>query len=214
MLRKEKCTGDPVRRLGNDLLFQQLAEANLEALRAVQDEKDHLHLPALRAHHPGGLEGVRHAACRWSTTASFWRGYADQVAQAIQLAKKLCFTIPVIWGAIAASTTSRAGGGAGRQGGEARAVARTQLLLRSRRRAGVSGRGNRRAREPRPRRGAGRHRSAGRGRGLPLLQYHVSGCSCRRKGAKAHRSFWILRSLAARGLPSDSLRYRAEKQKA
>jgi Fe-S oxidoreductase len=30
--RKEKCTGDPVRRLGNDLLFQQLAEANLEAL--------------------------------------------------------------------------------------------------------------------------------------------------------------------------------------
>jgi len=32
VLRKEKCTGDPVRRLGNDLAFQQLAEANLEAL--------------------------------------------------------------------------------------------------------------------------------------------------------------------------------------
>jgi Fe-S oxidoreductase len=32
VLRKEKCTGDPVRRLGNDLLFQQLAEANLDAL--------------------------------------------------------------------------------------------------------------------------------------------------------------------------------------
>jgi Fe-S oxidoreductase len=32
VLRKEKCTGDPVRRLGNDLLFQQLTEANLEAL--------------------------------------------------------------------------------------------------------------------------------------------------------------------------------------
>ena len=32
VLRKEKCTGDPVRRLGNDLLFQQLAEANLENL--------------------------------------------------------------------------------------------------------------------------------------------------------------------------------------
>jgi Fe-S oxidoreductase len=32
VLRKEKCTGDPVRRLGNDLLFQQLAESNLEAL--------------------------------------------------------------------------------------------------------------------------------------------------------------------------------------
>ncbi len=34
VLRKEKCTGDPVRRLGNDLLFQQLAESNLEALAA------------------------------------------------------------------------------------------------------------------------------------------------------------------------------------
>jgi Fe-S oxidoreductase len=32
VLRKEKCTGDPVRRLGNDLLFEQLASANLEAL--------------------------------------------------------------------------------------------------------------------------------------------------------------------------------------
>jgi Fe-S oxidoreductase len=32
VLRKEKCTGDPVRRLGNDLLFQQLAESCLEAL--------------------------------------------------------------------------------------------------------------------------------------------------------------------------------------
>ena len=32
VLRKEKCTGDPVRRLGNDLLFQQLAKANLEAM--------------------------------------------------------------------------------------------------------------------------------------------------------------------------------------
>jgi Fe-S oxidoreductase len=32
VLHKEKCTGDPVRRLGNDLLFQQLAEANLEIL--------------------------------------------------------------------------------------------------------------------------------------------------------------------------------------
>ncbi len=32
VLRKEKCTGDPVRRLGNDLLFQQLAEENLANL--------------------------------------------------------------------------------------------------------------------------------------------------------------------------------------
>jgi Fe-S oxidoreductase len=32
VLRREKCTGDAARRLGNDLVFQQLAEANLENL--------------------------------------------------------------------------------------------------------------------------------------------------------------------------------------
>jgi len=32
VLRKEKCTGDPARRLGNDLAFGQLAETNLETL--------------------------------------------------------------------------------------------------------------------------------------------------------------------------------------
>lgn len=33
VLKKEKCTGDPVRRLGNDLVFQQLAESNLEIMK-------------------------------------------------------------------------------------------------------------------------------------------------------------------------------------
>jgi Fe-S oxidoreductase len=36
VLRKEKCTGDPARRLGNDLAFGQLAESNLETLREVK----------------------------------------------------------------------------------------------------------------------------------------------------------------------------------
>lgn len=36
VLRKEKCTGDPARRLGNDLAFGQLAESNLEVLRESQ----------------------------------------------------------------------------------------------------------------------------------------------------------------------------------
>jgi Fe-S oxidoreductase len=39
VLRKEKCTGDPVRRLGNDLLFQQLAESNLETLTQSKTKK-------------------------------------------------------------------------------------------------------------------------------------------------------------------------------
>jgi len=33
VLKKEKCTGDPARRLGNDLVFQQLAEENLETIK-------------------------------------------------------------------------------------------------------------------------------------------------------------------------------------
>jgi Fe-S oxidoreductase len=33
VLKKEKCTGDPARRLGNDLVFGQLAEENIAALR-------------------------------------------------------------------------------------------------------------------------------------------------------------------------------------
>ena len=39
VLQKEKCTGDPARRLGNDLVFQQLAEANLETLKINQVKK-------------------------------------------------------------------------------------------------------------------------------------------------------------------------------
>ena len=36
VLRKEKCTGDPARRLGNDLAFSQVAEANIETLRSAK----------------------------------------------------------------------------------------------------------------------------------------------------------------------------------
>jgi Fe-S oxidoreductase len=36
VLRKEKCTGDPARRLGNDLAVQQVAEANIETLQAAK----------------------------------------------------------------------------------------------------------------------------------------------------------------------------------
>lgn len=39
VLRKEKCTGDPVRRLGNDLVYQQLAESNLETMAQAKVKK-------------------------------------------------------------------------------------------------------------------------------------------------------------------------------
>ncbi len=39
VLRKEKCCGDPVRRLGNDLVYQTVAEANLENFAATGVKK-------------------------------------------------------------------------------------------------------------------------------------------------------------------------------
>ncbi|MCL4401673.1 MAG: (Fe-S)-binding protein [Acidobacteria bacterium] len=39
VLRREKCTGDPARRLGNDLLFQQMAEYNIEQLNSAHAGK-------------------------------------------------------------------------------------------------------------------------------------------------------------------------------
>ena len=39
VLRKERCTGDPARRLGNDLLFDTLAASNLEALAQAKVSK-------------------------------------------------------------------------------------------------------------------------------------------------------------------------------
>ena len=39
VLKKEKCTGDPARRLGNDLVFQQLAEQNLQTLSQSKVKK-------------------------------------------------------------------------------------------------------------------------------------------------------------------------------
>jgi Fe-S oxidoreductase len=39
VLRKEKCTGDPARRLGNDLAFTQVAETNIESIQAAKVSK-------------------------------------------------------------------------------------------------------------------------------------------------------------------------------
>jgi Fe-S oxidoreductase len=39
VLSKEKCAGDPARRLGNDLVFQQLAESNLETMKQSKTKK-------------------------------------------------------------------------------------------------------------------------------------------------------------------------------
>ena len=104
VLRKEKCTGDPVRRLGNDLLFQQLAEANLEALaqnkvkkivsicphcvRTIQEDWKQYGTPPEIEHHSEFLARFLH------------------LLPSVKDQGKIAFTTPAIWAAIATFTNS------------------------------------------------------------------------------------------------------------
>ena len=106
VLRKEKCTGDPVRRLGQRSAVPADGRSQHRADESRQRDEAGLHLPALRAHHRRGLEGIR-------------RGVPDRASQRIAgphagqaaangPASAWYFTIRAIWAATAASTTSRA----------------------------------------------------------------------------------------------------------
>ena len=48
VLSKERCTGDPAKRTGNEYMFQELATANIEDLKAAGAEEDPDVVPALR----------------------------------------------------------------------------------------------------------------------------------------------------------------------
>jgi Fe-S oxidoreductase len=91
VLRKEKCTGDPVRRLGNDLLFEQLASANLEALaqnkvkkivsicphcvRTIQEDWKAYGTPPEVEHHSEFLARFADKLPRATNSASFVTGH-------------------------------------------------------------------------------------------------------------------------------------------
>ena len=48
--REEKCTGDPARRIGNEFLFETLAQENIATLDRLPGEDDRHFLPALLQH--------------------------------------------------------------------------------------------------------------------------------------------------------------------
>ena len=196
VLRKEKCTGDPVRRLGNDLLFQQLAEANLEALaqnkvkkivsicphcvRTIQEDWKEYGTPPEVEHHSEFL-------ARYADTRSLpFRQVRGKPAGR----KRSSFTIPAIWAAIATSTTSRARLPRWPANWLKRRARASAVSVAEPAGARVSGRRDRRAGEPCARGRAGRHWRRDGGRGLPLLQYHVPGCAGgerrRRAGTSRH----------------------------
>ena len=106
VLRKEKCTGDPVRRLGNDLLFQQMAEANIEQLKSAN--VDASCFPSARTACAPSARTGRNSARRFrsSITANCWRACRSKLPRAGRTsASAWSSTILVTWAAIAAFTT-------------------------------------------------------------------------------------------------------------
>ena len=148
VLRKEKCTGDPARRLGNDLAFSQVAEANIETLRAAAWAR---WSPSARtACAPSERTGGNSAPpSRSSITANFWPACARLPAADGAARETVVFHDPCYLGRYrniydepraAIARVRRRGGPAART--------RTFLLLRRGRRPDVSRRGERRARQP------------------------------------------------------------------
>ena len=157
VLRKEKCTGDPARRLGNDLAFPQLAEANIETLQAAKVKKMVSICPHCVRTIGDGLEGGRRArrdrasqrisgaACRPSCRRG--RGATRE---------KVVYHDPCYLGRYRdVYDEPRAVVGAVRRSGRAAAHARALVLLRRRRRPDVPGRGEGQARQCRARGGTG-----------------------------------------------------------
>ena len=106
VLKKEKCTGDPARRLGNDLVFRTLAEAGLKALETAKVKK----IVAICPH------CVRTIANDWREYgvapeiehhSEFMARYKDRLPKQAARGERLCITILATWGGIGMCMRSR-----------------------------------------------------------------------------------------------------------
>ena len=150
VLKKEKCTGDPARRLGNDLVFQQLAEQNLETLKQAKVTK----IVSICPH------CVRTISTDWKEFGlapeiehhSEVHGAPSGPASAGRHRRQDRVSRSLLSGALSRHLRRTArGAGALRRSDRSAAVPRAQLLLRRRRRTRLPGRRNRRARQPQSR---------------------------------------------------------------
>ena len=189
VLRKEKCTGDPVRRLGNDLLFSATGGGQHRAAEGREGDQDGFHLPALRAHHRRGLEGIRRGVPDRTSQRIAGAPCARKLPQRTDGRESVVYHDPCYLGryrgvydepreVIGALVTCRSA-----------ARARAIVLLRRRRRSDVPGRRKGQARERGARRRTGGDRSGGGGHGLPVLPDDVPRC-VRDHLRRRRRSCW------------------------
>ena len=106
VLRQEKCTGDPVRRLGNDYLFGELAQGNLEQIRE-SGVKKMVSICRIACARSAKIGRSTVELFQSSTIASCWPATATSCRSLTMSKRAWCFTMPAIWGGIAESTTNR-----------------------------------------------------------------------------------------------------------
>ncbi len=193
VLRKEKCTGDPARRLGNDLAVLAGGRSEIETLRAAKVGK----MVSICPH------CVRTIGTDWREYgATFEIEHHSELLARLQRpparapparARRVVFHDPCYLGRYR-GVYEEPREVVGRYGEviDPAPRARAVVLLRRRRRPDVPGRGERQARQRGARRRAGCDRRRGHRHGLPVLPDHVP----RRAGhgdAARPRSCWTSR---------------------
>ncbi len=106
VLAKERCTGDPAKRTGNEYMFQELAHANIEEFQRGGREEDPDGLPALCQDDRRGLSSTSASRPRWSTRPCCCRSITGDVASRRPRTSRS--TTRATWPGTPATSTSRA----------------------------------------------------------------------------------------------------------
>ena len=174
---RELCTGDPARRMGNEFLFQTLAEENVETMNAVGVTKVIANCPhcfnTLRNEYPqyGGTYEVIHHTELLGRLVAEGRLQPDGAGRdAARLPRPL---LPRPSQPGVRRPSRRPVQGSRPHDGRDAPPQGARPVLRSRRRTDVDGRAHRQAHQHRAHGRGGRDRRGDRRRGLPVLPDHA-----------------------------------------